>query len=369
MSNYLIVGAGLAGATLARLLTDYGDTVTIIDKRDHIAGNCYTYKEKGITIHKYGAHIFHTNNEDVWNFVNKFAKFNNFINSPLASYNDILYNLPFNMNTFYKIFNEKWPDKIKKIIDKEIEDYKKEHPTIENLEDQAINMVGTTVYNILIKGYTEKQWGKKCSELSPEIIKRLPLRMTYDNNYFNDKYQGIPIDGYTEMISNMIYDIPVILNTDFNGLKSEYEKDYDYIIYTGKIDEYFNYIYGNLEYRSLKFINKEVNCSNYQGNAVINYTNSNIPYTRVIEHKHFNNDISDVSIITFEYPSFSGESYYPMSDDKNLKLYNKYKDLANKQNKVIFAGRLGKYKYFDMDDVIEDCFILFESLKEKHIKN
>ena len=320
----------------------------------------------GITVHKYGAHIFHTSNEEVWDFVNKYAKFNNFINSPLASFEDKLYNLPFNMNTFYQIFGVRWPNKIEEIINKEIEEYKKDHTEIKNLEDQAINMVGTTVYKKLVKGYTEKQWGKDCTELDPSIIKRLPLRMTFNNNYFNDKYQGIPVDGYTEMIRNIMEYIPVILNTDFNSNREEFESNYDYIIYTGRIDEYFNYKYGNLEYRSLKFINKEVNTKNYQGNAVINYTDRGVPYTRVIEHKHFNNDDSDISLLTFEYPQLTGEPYYPMSDKKNINLYEKYKKLADSQDKVIFAGRLGKYKYFDMDDIIEDCFKIFNDIRNKH---
>ena len=367
MSKYLIVGAGLAGATLARLLYDSGNDVTIVDKRDHIAGNCYTYKEDNINVHKYGAHIFHTSNDTVWHFVNTFAQFNNFINSPLAITDDNeLYNLPFNMNTFSKMFNKYKPDEIKEIINNEINEYKKEHDSITNLEEQAINMVGTTVYKKLVKGYTEKQWGKDCKSLSPDIIKRLPLRMTYDNNYFNDKYQGIPINGYTEMIKNMIKDINITLNIDFKDIK-HLSHIYDYIIYTGRIDEYFDYKYGKLDYRSLEFKTLKLsNTDNYQGNAVVNYTGNNLPFTRIIEHKHFNNDKSDNTIITMEFPSNSDIPYYPMSDNKNLQLYNKYEKLAKKQDKVIFAGRLGKYKYFDMDDVIEDCFKIYEDIKNKH---
>ena len=364
MSNILIVGAGLAGATLARLLKDEGHSITVIDRRNHIAGNCYTYKDKGIDIHKYGPHIFHTSDEEVWNFVNRFARFNNFINSPLAvTEEEELYNLPFNMNTFSKMFNTRWPNEVEQIIQDEIEAYIEEHPTIENLEDQAINMVGTTVYNKLIKGYTEKQWGKPCTELSPDIIKRLPLRMYYDNNYFNDIYQGVAVDGYTNMIENMLEGCKVILSKDFIVNKSTYEDTYDIIIYTGKIDEFFNYKYGELEYRSLKFINKEIDQPNYQGNAVVNYTDDKRPYTRVIEHKWFNPVETETSIITFEYPQASGDPYYPIPDEKNQALYEKYKKLADKQNKVIFAGRLGKYKYFDMDDIIKDCFEIFENLK------
>lgn len=366
MSRFLVVGAGLTGATLARLLSDDGRDVTIIDKRDKIAGNCRTENRDGIDIHVYGAHIFHTSNENVWRFVNRFADFNRFINSPIAvTKEEEFYNLPFNMNTFSKMFNTRWPSEVEEIIKTEKEEYIKDHPNIENLEDQAINMVGTTIYNKLVKEYTEKQWNKKCSELDPSIIKRLPLRMTYDNNYFNDKYQGIPKEGYTDMIDNMIYDIPVILETDFNDLKLEFERDYDYIIYTGKIDEYFNYSLGKLDYRSLKFITKELPTTNYQGNAVVNFTGNNVDYTRIIEHRHFNyTDNNYSTYITYEYPQSEGEPFYPMSDKRNLDLYNKYKKLAETKPNIIFAGRLGKYKYFDMDDVIKDCFDIYTNIKK-----
>ena len=371
--DYVIVGAGLAGSTLAYLLNQMDFKVKVIDKRDTVGGNCYTEERDGIDIHIYGPHIFHTSDEEVWEFVNRFANFNNFINSPMAVAPDgNIYNMPFNMNTFSKI----WPDvktpqdailKIKSEIDK----YSKLHENnfISNLEEQAISMVGTTIYELLVKGYTEKQWGKSCTELSPNIIKRLPLRFTYNNNYFNDTYQGIPKYGYTNMIKNMLNGIEVQCKVDFINNREKYLNEAKYIVYTGRIDEYYDYKYGKLEYRSLRFVTEKLSCSNYQGNAVVNYTGRTPDYTRIVEHKHFNpNKISNVTYITYEFPSKSGDPFYPLSDEDNIKLYQKYKDYSEKDNKVIFAGRLGKYKYFDMDDVIRDCLNLANSIIYKRME-
>ena len=366
--DYLIVGAGLAGATIANLLNEEGFNTLVIDKNKYVGGNCHTSFQDNIHIHDFGPHIFHTSNERVWEYVNKFAEFNNFINCPLArTENDELYNLPFNMNTFSKMFNVVSPKHAKEIIDKEILYYVTNHPKIENLEDQAISLVGFTVYEKLIKGYTEKQWGKSCLELSPDIIKRLPLRFTYNNNYFNDRYQGIPIQGYTSMIANMLEGIDYLLNMDFNEHKDELMKMCKSIIYTGRIDEFFDYKFGKLEFRSLRFEHHRItNTDNFQGNAVVNYTGINPEYTRIVEHKHFNNDKSPVTHITFEYPSSSGDPFYPLSDKDNIDLYNKYLRLQNEfPRDVIFAGRLGKYKYFDMDDVIEDCMNIVDSIINK----
>ena len=372
--DYLIVGAGLAGSTLAYLLNQADFKVKVIDKRNVVAGNCYTEEKDGIDIHVYGPHIFHTSNEEVWEFVNHFTRFNNFINTPMAIAPDgNIYNMPFNMNTFSKI----WPDvktpaeaiiKIQEEINKSGIHY------ISNLEEQAINMVGTTIYNLLVKGYTEKQWDKPCNMLSPDIIKRLPLRFTYDNNYFNDKYQGIPKYGYTNMIQNILKGIEVELGVDYIENREVLEQEARYIIYTGRIDEYYNYEFGKLEYRSLRFVTMKHEISNYQGNAVINYTGNDPKYTRIIEHKHFNPDkISNCTYITYEFPSKTGDPFYPLSDKDNIELYQKYKNKSDEDDKVIFAGRLGKYKYFDMDDVIEDCLkmandIIYKRMEEDYIE-
>lgn len=367
--DYLIVGAGLAGSTLAYLLNQADFKVKVIDKRNVVAGNCYTEEKDGIDIHVYGPHIFHTSNEEVWKFVNHFTRFNNFINTPMAIAPDgNIYNMPFNMNTFSKI----WPDvktpaeaiiKIQEEINKSGIHY------VSNLEEQAINMVGTTIYNLLVKGYTEKQWDKPCNMLSPDIIKRLPLRFTYDNNYFNDKYQGIPKYGYTNMIQNMLKGIEVELGVDYIENREVLEQEARYIIYTGRIDEYYNYEFGKLEYRSLRFVTMKHEISNYQGNAVINYTGNDPKYTRIIEHKHFNPDkISNCTYITYEFPSKTGDPFYPLSDEDNIELYQKYKNKSDEDDKVIFAGRLGKYKYFDMDDVIEDCLDLAKSILYKRME-
>lgn len=367
--DYLIVGAGLAGSTLAYLLNKMDFKVKVLEKRDTVGGNCYTEERDGIDIHIYGPHIFHTSDEEVWEFVNRFMEFNNFINTPMAIAPDgNIYNMPFNMNTFSKIWpNVKTPDEARIKINEEIN--KAGINYISNLEEQAISMVGPKIYELLIKGYTEKQWGKCCIELSPDIIKRLPLRFTYDNNYFDDKYQGIPKYGYTNMIKNMLNGIEVQCKVDFINNREKYLNEAKYIIYTGRIDEYYDYKYGKLEYRSLRFVTEKLPCSNYQGNAVVNYTGRTPDYTRIVEHKHFNpNKISNVTYITYEFPSKLGDPFYPLSDEDNMKLYEKYRSQSEKDDKVIFAGRLGKYKYFDMDDVIRDCLNLANSIIYKRME-
>lgn len=360
MYDYLIVGAGLFGAAFAYKAKKAGKTCLIVDKRKHIAGNIYTENIEGINVHKYGAHIFHTDNKEIWDFVNEFASFNRYTNEPVAVYKNETYNLPFNMNTFAKM----WPDVITPLdaqqkIEQQRAQAKIDNP--KNLEEQAISMVGKDIYEKLVKGYTEKQWGKDCTQLPPHIIKRLPVRFVYDNNYFNDKYQGIPEGGYTQIIEKMLEGIPVILETDFNKNRTDFIKQATKILYTGMIDEYFDYCYGELEYRSLDFEIKTLDIDNYQGNAVINYTEREVPYTRIIEHKHFEflcqkGEAKDKTVITIEYPATwkkGLESYYPMNDEKNQQLYAKYQKLAQEQSNVIFGGRLGMYKYFDMDDTIE----------------
>lgn len=357
--DYLIVGAGLFGAVCAYELNKAGKKVLVIDKRNHIAGNIYTEKVENITVHKYGAHIFHTSKKEIWDYINQFGEFNNYINSPIANYKGEIYNLPFNMNTFSKIWEDVvTPEDAYRHIEEE--KYKGE-PT--NLEEQAISLVGKTIYEKLIKEYTEKQWGKDCKELPKEIIKRLPVRYTYNNNYFNDTYQGIPKKGYTKLIELMLRGIEVRLNTPYT---KEFDKICNKIIYTGTIDGYFNYKYGKLEYRSLKFKEELLNNTNYQGNAVINYTSKDVSYTRTIEHKHFNNDVSDKTIISFEYPVKNDlEPYYPINNEKNDKLYLKYKNEANKAKNVLFGGRLGLYKYLDMDKTIEEALLLVTNILSK----
>lgn len=362
--DYLIVGAGLFGATCANLLSKKGKKILIIDKRDNIGGNVYTEYIEGINVHKYGAHIFHTSYDDVWEYVNNFATFNRFTNSPIAIYKNEVYNLPFNMNTFSKIWKDVYtPEDALRHIEEEKREIKTEP---KNLEEQAISLVGRTIYEKLIKEYTEKQWGKKCKELPAFIIKRLPVRFTYDNNYFNDKYQGIPIGGYTKLVKTMLDGIEIRLNTDFFNNKDEYLNMADKIIYTGALDEYYNYKLGKLEYRSLRFDTKILDKVNYQGNAVVNYTGNEVDYTRVIEHKHFEFDsISPKTVITFEYPSNyedGMEKYYTVNDDKNNQLAEEYKKLSEKEKKVIFGGRLAEYKYYDMDDVIKAAMDLCENI-------
>ena len=356
--DYLVVGAGLFGAVFAQQMTEKGKKVLVIDKRNHIAGNVYTEKVEGINFHKYGAHIFHTNNAEVWNYVNKFAVFNRFTNSPVANYKGELYSLPFNMYTFNKMWGVVTPNE----AEKKIEEQRKEiigEP--KNLEEQAISLVGRDIYEKLIKGYTEKQWGRDCKDLPSFIIKRLPVRMIFDNNYFNALYQGIPIGGYTKMVENMLQGIDVELGVDYLDNKEKYDKLAEKVVFTGAIDSYFNYCFGNLEYRSVRFEHEVLDISNFQGNAAVNYTDRETPWTRIIEHKWFEfgkdeegNDLPK-TIISKEFSSEwkpGDEPYYPVNDEKNGKLYKQYKELADAEKKVIFGGRLGEYKYYDMDQVI-----------------
>ena len=353
--DYLIVGAGLFGAVFAHEAKEAGKTCLVIDKRNHIAGNIYTDKVKDIDVHQYGAHIFHTSNETVWNYVNQFAKFNRYTNSPVANYKGEIYNMPFNMNTFNKLWGVVTPQEAQAKIEEQKAAYHVENP--QNLEEQAISLIGPDVYTKLVKGYTEKQWGKRATELPSFIIKRLPVRFTYDNNYFNDDYQGIPVEGYTKMIERMLDGVEVKLEEDFLKNREAFMEQADKIVYTGMIDEYYNYCYGELEYRSLNFETEVLEgVENYQGNAVVNYTEYEVPYTRIIEHKHFTYGTQPDTVITREYPktwSKGDEPYYPMNDEKNLSLYEKYTELAAKEGNVIFGGRLGMYKYYDMDDTIE----------------
>ena len=354
MFDYLIVGSGLYGAICAYELTKQGKKVLVVEKRNHIGGNIYTENIEGINVHKYGAHIFHTSNKEVWDYVNQFAEFNNYINSPIAVYHDELYNLPFNMNTFSKLWGIKTPLEAQEKIEQERKAYYKENPA--NLEEQAINLVGLTIYEKLIKGYTAKQWGRPCNELPSFIIKRLPVRFTYDNNYFNDRYQGIPMGGYTQIIEKMLKGIEVRLNTNFLDHRDEYMSLAKNIIYTGPIDEFFDYKFGALEYRSVRFEEEILDEVNHQGNAVVNYTEYEVPYTRIIEHKHFEFDVtSPKTVISKEYSStwkLGDEPYYPVNNDKNNALYQQYLLEAKKLNNVYFGGRLGQYKYYDMDKVI-----------------
>ena len=362
--DYLLIGAGLFNATLANIFVSKGKKCLVIDKRSHIAGNIFTENLDGINVHKYGAHIFHTDNKEVWDFVNSFAAFNRYTNCPVANYNGQIFNMPFNMNTFNKI----WPDVVtpsqaKKRIEEQAAEMKGKIP--QNLEEQAISLVGRDIYECLIKGYTEKQWGRSCTELPPSIIKRLPVRFVYDNNYFNDVYQGIPIDGYTKMVEKMLCGVEVRLNCDFLENRSELENIADKIIYTGMIDQFFDYCYGELEYRSLRFETEKLDCANFQGNAVVNYTDLKTPFTRIIEHKHFEFGTQPITYITREYPATwkkGDEPYYAMNNEKNNALYAKYAELASHQNKVIFGGRLGMYKYFDMDDTIAAAFELAKKI-------
>ena len=367
--DYLIVGSGLFGAIFANEANKKGKKCLVIDKRNHIGGNIYTENIEGINVHKYGAHIFHTSNKEVWEYINKFAEFNRYTNSPVARYKDELYNMPFNMNTFNKLWGVITPAEAKAKIEEE----KNEAGIVEpkNLEEQAISLVGKTIYEKLVKGYTEKQWGKRATDLPSFIIKRLPVRFIYDNNYFNNIYQGIPIGGYTQIIEKMLDGIEVKLNYDFFEYREELENIAEKIIFTGQIDKYYNYQFGELEYRSLRFETEILDEENYQGNAVVNYTEYEIPYTRIIEHKHFEYGASlgkipegkaqNKTIITKEYPdtwSKEKEPYYPINNERNNTLYEKYKELADKDPKVIFGGRLGQYKYFDMDKVIEEALKL-----------
>ena len=363
--DYLVVGAGLFGAVFAHEAVKAGKTVLVVDKRPHIAGNVYTEDVEGIHVHKYGAHIFHTNNRTVWNYVNQFAEFNRFTNSPIANYHGELYSLPFNMYTFNKMWGVVTPEE----ATAKIEEQRKVAGIInpQNLEEQAISLVGTDIYEKLIKGYTEKQWGRPCTELPAFIIKRLPVRLTFDNNYFNALYQGIPVGGYTNMVANMLKGIAVKLNCDYLESKEELDKLADKVVYTGPIDAYFNYNLGPLEYRSVRFETEVLDKPNFQGNAAVNYTDRETPWTRIIEHKWFEfgkdangNDLPK-TVISREYSSewkVGDEPYYPVNDEKNSKLYKEYKALADKEYKVIFGGRLGEYKYYDMDAVIDSALKL-----------
>ncbi len=356
--DYLIVGAGFFGSIFAYEASKRGKKCLVIDKRNHIGGNCYTELKDGINVHKYGAHIFHTSNKNIWNYINQFTEFNNYINSPIAIYKDEIYNLPFNMNTFSKMWGIKTPEEALAII----ENQKKEFDIIQpkNLEEQALRMVGKDIYEKLIKGYTQKQWGRPCSELPSFIIKRLPIRFTYDNNYFNDRYQGIPIGGYTKIFDKLLAKCDILLNTDY----FEFIKDKKDValktIYTGEIDKFFNFQFGALEWRAVKFETETLDIDNFQGNAVVNYTSLDVPYTRIIEHKHFEKADSKNTIISKEYSSewkLGDEPYYPINNEKNNELYLKYQSVAKKQDKIIFGGRLGSYKYYDMDKVIEEALI------------
>jgi len=358
MYDYIIVGSGLFGSTFANLAHKDGKKVLVIERRNHIGGNIYTENVEGINVHRYGAHIFHTDYKDVWDYVNSFVEFNRYTNSPIARYKNEVYNMPFNMNTFSRMWDDVFtPEDAMRHIEEEKKEITSEP---KNLEEQAISLVGRTIYEKLVKGYTEKQWNRPCTELPSFIIKRLPVRLIYDNNYFNDKYQGIPIGGYTKLIENMLEGIEVKLNTNFFDDVEYFKSIADKIVYTGPIDEYFNYSLGKLEWRSLKFDTKILDQQNYQGNAVVNYTGHEVEYTRVIEHKHFEFDsTSPKTVITFEYPSDyeeGMEKYYTVNDDKNNELAEKYRKLSSKEKKVIFGGRLAEYKYYDMDDVIKSAF-------------
>lgn len=363
--DYLVVGAGLAGATFARVMTDKGYKCLVIDRRDHIAGNIYSKDIEGIDVHVYGPHIFHTDIERVWEFMKRFTVFNNFVYEPIANYKGEIYNLPFNMNTFHALWGVVTPAQAKEKIDNQVKESGITEP--QNLEEQAIKLAGIDIYEKLVKGYTAKQWGRACTELPPFIIKRLPVRLTYNNNYFNHPYQGIPKEGYTKMVENMLDGIEVILNTDYLKEKDKYDLQAEKIIYTGPIDEYYNYEYGALEYRSLRFETQILDMPNYQGVAGMNFTDEETPYTRIVEHKHFRPGCGseDKTVITKEYSStwsVGDEPYYPVNDEKNNALYQKYKERADKEDSVIFAGRLGQYQYYDMDKVINSVLVLTDKL-------
>ena len=362
--DYLIVGSGLFGAVTACELTRKGKTCLVVDKREHVGGNIYTESVNGINVHKYGAHIFHTNNRVIWDYVSSFVEFNRYTNSPVANYKGKLYNLPFNMNTFYQMWGVITPDEAIQRIERQKWEAGIKHPC--NLEEQAISLVGKDIYQILIKEYTEKQWGRKATELPAFIIKRLPVRFTFDNNYFNDQYQGIPVGGYTQFIEKLLEGIEVRLGIDYCAARSELDGLAEQIIYTGEIDRYFDYCYGELNYRSLRFEHEVLEgVDNYQGNAVVNYNSAEIPYTRIIEHKHFEFGTQPDTVITREYAQEwkkGDEPYYPVNDIQNNEIYTKYKSLADQQKKVVFGGRLAEYKYYDMHQVIESALKLSKKL-------
>lgn len=370
--QYLVVGAGLYGAVFAHEMEKRGKDCLVIEKRDHIAGNIYTKEVNGIQVHEYGAHIFHTSDKEVWNYVNRFAEFNHYINCPVARYKDELYNLPFNMNTFAKMWNIKTPKEAREHIDAQIADLHITEP--KNLEEQALSLVGRDIYEKLVKGYTEKQWGRDCKELPSFIIKRLPVRFVFDNNYFNDLYQGIPKGGYTQIVEKLLEGIPVKLGTDYETfcqrntdggfISMDGEDTFEKVLYTGMIDQFYEYCYGELAYRSLRFETEYLKDEdNYQGNAVVNYTEREVPYTRIIEHKHFEFGTQKGTVITREYPkewSRGDEPYYPVNDKHNSELYEKYAQRAVQEKNVLFGGRLGQYKYYDMDKVVRAALTMVE---------
>ena len=354
--DYLIVGAGLFGAVFAQQAKQAGKTVLVIDKRSHLGGNVYTEEVEGIQVHRYGAHIFHTSDRKIWEYVQQFAAFNRYTNSPVARYKDEVYNLPFNMNTFYQMWGVKTPEEAKEKLESQIREAAVCEP--KNLEEQAISLVGKDIYEKLIRGYTEKQWGKRAKELPSFIIRRLPVRYTYDNNYFNDSYQGIPVGGYTQMVERMLDGVEIRLNTDYFQAREELDRLADRVVFTGMIDAYYGECYGKLDYRSLRFETEVMDTPNYQGNAVVNYTEYEVPYTRIIEHKHFEFGTQPKTVITREYPAaWTGkeEPYYPINDERNNRLYEKYKALADQEDRVIFGGRLGMYRYYDMHQVIAEA--------------
>jgi len=360
--DYLVVGSGLFGAVFAREMTDAGKRCLILEKRDHVGGNVYTERLEDILVHKYGAHIFHTNDEQVWKYVNKFSRFNGFVNSPLACYGDDLYNLPFNMNTFYQMWGVKTPEEARLKIESQKREAGLTKPL--NLEEQAISLVGRDIYNILIKGYTEKQWGRDCKDLPPSIIKRIPVRFTFDNNYFSDRYQGIPEGGYTRFVNEILKGIEIRVSTDFLKDKQYWFSNAKKVIFTGPIDEYYDFKFGRLDYRSVRFETEVLAVENFQGVAVVNYTDREIPYTRIIEHKHFEFGKQPHTVISKEYPSewLPGvEPYYPINDERNNALYNRYLNYSSSDHNVIFGGRLGMYKYFDMDKVIKSALDLVQT--------
>lgn len=367
--DYLIVGAGLFGATFAHEMNAAGKKCLCIDRRAHLGGNVYTQEEHGIQVHKYGAHIFHTSDRKVWDYVNRFAEFNHYVNSPVAVYGEELYNLPFNMNTFSKMWGIREPGRAREIIEEQkreaLAQFGGGNREPRNLEEQALCLVGRDVYEKLVKGYTEKQWGRSCTELPAFIIRRLPVRFTYDNNYFTDRYQGIPIGGYTQIAEKLLEGVEVRLGVDFRDLDGS--DSFDRILYTGMIDEYFDHCLGELQYRSLRFEEEVLEgCDNYQGNAVVNYTEREVPYTRIIEHKHFEFGTQPDTVITREYPAAwkrGDEPYYPINDEQNGSLYEKYAELAAKEKYVLFGGRLGQYRYYDMDKVIAEALAMAEREK------
>ncbi len=365
--DFLIVGAGIFGSVSAYELKKKGYRCLVIEKRDHIGGNCYTKSVEGINVHQYGAHIFHTNDKEIWEYVNGFAEFNRYTNSPIANYKGEIYNLPFNMNTFHQLWGVKTPEEAKAIIDEQVEKHGVKNP--ENLEEQAISLVGIDIYNKLIREYTEKQWGTDAKNLPAFIIKRLPVRFTYDNNYFNDRYQGIPIGGYTQIFEKLLEGTEVRLNTDYLKNRNEFDELAEKVIYTGPIDAFYDYCFGALEYRSLRFDTEILDMENYQGNAVVNYTSHDQPYTRIIEHKHFEFGNQPKTVITREYPSdwdVTKEPYYPVNNSKNDSIFKKYRDLNKENEKYIFGGRLAEYRYYDMHQVFGSALNKMKRITDKN---